>query len=94
MPQVEIIASSLADATVGQYYEAPLQTEGNADVVWQFDEGQLPPGLTVTPGDGITGTPTQPGTYNFSVSARQSIPDNQGGDVSDVESFTITVRAQ
>jgi hypothetical protein len=54
-------------ATVGSAYVSNLRVTGGTGP-YKFDivQGALPPGLTLNPDTGaITGTPTTPGTYNF-----------------------------
>jgi hypothetical protein len=55
---------------------------------WSIAEGTLPPGLSINTGTGaITGTPTTPGTYNFTVRVTEA-----GGSFDQVDA-SITVAA-
>lgn len=64
--------SSLATAKVGQPYTAQLTaTGGVTPYVWTL-QGTLPPGLTLSPGGTITGTPTATGVFPFTVQAVDS----------------------
>jgi len=46
-----------------------LAIYGAGTYTWQVSGGVLPPGLSLSADGQITGAPTQPGTYNFTVSA-------------------------
>ncbi len=61
-------------AFVGQAYTLPLTvTGGITPYTWSVVAGELPAGLRVQPHKGnVTGTPTTPGTYHFTVSVRDS----------------------
>jgi hypothetical protein len=64
-------------AIIGQAYTLPLTvTGGITPYTWSVVDGDLPPGLRVQPRKGnVTGTPTTPGTYHFTVSVTDaSIP--------------------
>lgn len=57
-----ITTTSLPNAVVGQpYASAVTRTGGDPPFTWTIKSGSLPPGLTLQPGGGITGTPTGPG---------------------------------
>ena len=62
---------------VGQGYTLPLQaTGGIAPYAWHLVQGEMPPGLKLHPHTGkITGSPTVPGDYRFTIGAGDaSIP--------------------
>lgn len=62
---------------VGQGYTLPLQaTGGTSPYTWQLVQGQMPPGLKLHTHTGkITGSPTVPGDYRFTIGAAdESIP--------------------
>jgi hypothetical protein len=64
--------SSLPQAAVGAHYAATLTaTGGTAPYTWTA-LGTLPPGLTLSAGGQITGTPNGTGIYPFSVQAVDS----------------------
>ncbi|MCL2807720.1 MAG: putative Ig domain-containing protein, partial [Coriobacteriia bacterium] len=72
-----ITTSSLPTATVGSAYEQKIEgtTEYSSYLTWKFVSGNLPPGLTFFPNTvnrfwaDVRGTPTQAGTFTFTVSA-------------------------
>jgi arylsulfatase A-like enzyme len=55
--------------TVGTAYRYPFKIWGGvAPFAWKLNSGQLPPGLTLNATSGVlSGVPTTPGTYQFSV---------------------------
>jgi hypothetical protein len=63
---------SLAGGTYGTIYSQPLQaTGGIPPYSWSVSSGALPPGVTLSDGT-INGTPTQAGSYNFTIKASES----------------------
>ncbi len=57
--------------TVGKAYSATISlSEGSKPITWSVDEGELPPGLALSEGGQISGTPTGAGVYTFVVRAR------------------------
>ena len=79
-----IPAASLPNGTVGTPYARLLSVNGDAPIKWSFENGILPPGLSFSEKGTITGTPTEAGTFNFSVTAT-----NIGG--SNSRQFSITI---
>lgn len=72
-----IITSSLAGGTVATGYNQTLSASGGTlPYTWSLVQGQgtLPPGLNLSAGGVITGTPTTAGTYNFTVRVTDSVP--------------------
>lgn len=62
-------ASTLADGYPSTAYSVTLTTSGGR-TQYTFSAGTgLPPGVTVTSGGGVSGTPTTAGTYTFTVTA-------------------------
>jgi len=83
----EITTDSLDDATAGTPYEDTVAVEGSPTPTVTVTEGELPAGLTITDEGVISGTPTTPGTFTFTVTA-------SNGDTGDVTAtYTIVVEA-
>ena len=69
-----IVTTTLPDATTGSEYSAALSATVDAasstdDLSWWVSGDGLPAGLTMSEAGVISGTPTQAGTYTFSVIA-------------------------
>lgn len=63
-----VTTESLPDAGLSLAYSANLAgSGGNGLLKWSKAGGNLPPGLTLTPGGLISGIPQAPGTFNFTV---------------------------
>jgi hypothetical protein len=83
-----LTAQQLPAATLGSSYNAPLAAEGGAPPLqWSLASGSLPPGLTLDADGWLSGTPTTPGTYSFTVQVTDS------GNVSQTASVQVPVRA-
>jgi hypothetical protein len=65
---------AVPDATAGTPYNYVVQiTGGAAPFTWRIAAGQLPDGLAFDPGTGaVTGIPTSPGTYSFTLEVTDS----------------------
>jgi hypothetical protein len=71
-PALAVGTTSLPAGTAGAAYSQALEASGGAlpYQFWQVTAGSLPPGLSLDNSTGtISGTPTTPGTYNFTVTA-------------------------
>lgn len=69
-PVVSVTTASLPDANLNQAYTSPGLTATGATVTsWTLAGGTLPAGLTLGTNGVITGTPTQSGTFSFTVQA-------------------------
>lgn len=70
-PCLTLSPASLPNGTVGAAYNATLTaTGGSAPITFSISAGTLPPGLAIDPNTGvITGPPTAPGVYLFTVTA-------------------------
>jgi streptogramin lyase len=79
----------LPDAIVGAAYSnTPFESGGTGPFTWTVTAGTNPPGLQFNSASGtLSGTPTAPGTYNFTV----KVTDNFGNVGS--QSLTLTVLA-
>lgn len=79
-------AATLPEGNVGVPYSATLSQTGlDAPVTWSLLAGALPPGLALSSGGVISGTPTgSSASYGFTVRARHTT-------TSCVKTFTITI---
>lgn len=70
-PIITVNPSTLPNGTVSQAYSATVTSTGGAGTVtFAVLDGDLPDGLTLTPGSGlISGTPTAAGAFVFTISA-------------------------
>lgn len=61
--------AALPDGTEGVVYAGAnlVALGGTAPHVWEVADGELPAGLTMTAGGEISGTPTESGTFQFTV---------------------------
>ena len=79
--------SPLSTGTAGTFY-GPLTftaTGGTGSYNWSRVSGILPPGLTLTSGGLLSGTPTNSGTYNFMVQVKDR------NNASDTKAFNLTM---
>jgi adhesin/invasin len=69
-PPLTVSTTDLPNGTVGEKYQAALQATGGADTdyVWSLADGALPPGLELSADGVISGTPTDDGAFDFTVS--------------------------
>jgi Putative Ig domain len=74
-----ILTSSLPSGAIGNAYSITLSsTGGTTPIKWLISSGQLPAGLTLNKAAGaISGTPTQSGSFQFSVQATDSSSPSQ-----------------
>jgi uncharacterized repeat protein (TIGR03803 family) len=85
-PIMITMMSTLPSWTVNQPgYSQTIGTSGGAGGNTFSASGGLPPGLSLSPGGVISGTPTAVGSYNFTV----TVTDSMGGTAS--HAFTITI---
>jgi hypothetical protein len=68
---ITVSPATLPGGTVGLPYSQTLtQTGGIGTINWSVTAGALPPGLTLNGATGLlSGTPTQMGTFNFTITA-------------------------
>ncbi|MCZ7590581.1 MAG: Ig domain-containing protein [Gaiella sp.] len=86
-PKLTVTTPSLPDANVNQPYAPPgLTASGDTVNSWTLAGGTLPPGLTLASNGVISGTPTQGGTFGFTVQAN-------GNGTSDTRGLSIFVIA-
>ena len=71
---VSIMTTGLPSATQGVYYSQTLQaTGGSGSYTWSVESGRLPVGISLSAVGVISGTPTENGTFNFSVKVTDSV---------------------
>ncbi len=87
-PRIEIVTQNLPPATLGRPYSTTIVTRnGVGPYRWRLMQGKLPPGILLQPVTGIlSGAPTMPGTYKFTV----AVTDRSRG-YSAVREFTLEV---
>ena len=74
-PRLTITTSSpLPIGIVGVFYTQQLSASGPTSVTWSASSGSLPPGLTLSSGGTIAGTPTVPGSFDFTIQASSTDP--------------------
>lgn len=83
---------SLPSGNVGTAYSASVGLSGGLGApTVSVASGTLPLGITLDPATGIlSGTPTTPGTYSFTLTASQSIPIS----LSTSQDYVMTITAQ
>ena len=96
VPGLSIQTQSVPGGTVSQPYSVTLTAlsvtntnpvQGSpAQATWSVQSGNLPAGVTLSPQGVLSGTPTGEGSFTFVVRAVG------GGDTSDTETETLTVR--
>lgn len=70
---IAISPTTLGPLTAGTAYSQTLSaTGGNGSYTWST-AGSLPPGITVSSGGVVSGTPTSSGNYSFTVTATDSL---------------------
>ncbi len=66
--------SPLPLGVVGAFYSQTFTATGPSPLTWSVISGLAPPGLTLTNSGTLAGTPSVPGTYNFTVQASGGNP--------------------
>ena len=79
-----ITTESLPEGKVNEEYSASLTADGSELIEWSVTQGSLPTGLNLSTNGKITGKPTSPGNYVFTVTASNGVE-------SDSKSFSISV---
>lgn len=80
-----ISTSELPDGFVGEQYFVQLDSDCGGDQ-WFVDEGILPPGIALSNGGKLSGTPQLPGVYAFTI----GVVDYDDGDYA-FRGFALTV---
>jgi len=85
VPDINITTTTLPNGRVGRSYNRTIYYENyRAYPVFTVASGSLPPGVSLTLEGYLEGTPTQAGTYSFSVQA-------DDGFSSDIQALTLVV---
>jgi hypothetical protein len=85
-----LLPYTLPDATMGTPYVATMSVaNGVAPYTFASVPANLPPGLTLSPSGVLSGTPTAPGTFSFSIVGYDSVTGT--GPNFGVQGFTMTV---
>ena len=70
---IRIAPRSLAPGSTGKPYATSLSASGGSPPYgFSIPNGALPPGLTLSPQEKLSGLPTQPGDYTFEIEARDA----------------------
>jgi hypothetical protein len=89
VPPPSILTTNLFNATVGQYYFTSIEvTNGSYPMTFSIATGALPGGVEMDEYGYISGTPTNSGTFNFSV----QVVDARGSN--DVKALSLQVQPQ
>jgi len=84
-PVVTVMPSNLPSGTIGTAYNQTVSATPAGTYSFSVTSGALPPGLTLNAATGaITGTPSQAGSFSFTVTAAVS-------SCSGARSFTVTI---
>ena len=81
-----ITTTTLPGGIVGTLYSQTLTATGTTPVNWSLSNGNLPTGLSLSSAGVISGTPSETGTYNFTVQATNMAGNN-------TKALAITVSA-
>lgn len=91
-PTISIAPSSLPNATVAAAYSQTVTASGGTvGYSYAVTAGSLPPGLSLSSGGVISGTPTAGGTYNFTLTTTDSSTGT--GPYTGSSAYAITVSA-
>ena len=93
-PTITVSPTSLPNGTVNVAYGTQTfgATGGTSPYTYAVSSGTQPPGLTLTSGGVLTGTPTAAGSYSFSVTATDS-STGTGAPYSGSQSYTVQIGA-
>jgi len=88
---LHITTDSLPEGNINTSYNATLFASGGVlPYTWSIISGNLPPGLTLNSNGVISGTPTQSGTYTFTI----KVTDSSNPVKTATKEFSITVNEQ
>ncbi|QHC66816.1 hypothetical protein GSU68_09730 [Rathayibacter sp. VKM Ac-2759] len=74
------VSGDAPGGTVGSAYDFAYTVSGTPTPTASVTSGTLPPGLTLSTAGRLTGTPTTPGSYTFTLSAANGAGTAQVGD--------------
>jgi hypothetical protein len=86
-PKLAFTTSWIPNGSVGADYSSALRVEHGTSVSFSVSGGSLPPGLSLSATGVLSGTPTAAGTYNFTVTASDTVA------VAASQSFAIQIGA-
>jgi uncharacterized protein (TIGR03437 family) len=85
-PTVTLSPNILPNGQVGAAYTQTLTATGGSTPSFAVNAGALPPGLSLSPATGaLIGTPTQPGTFTFTIRATAN------GGCTGTREYTLTI---
>ncbi len=85
-----VTTTTLPGGAKGTPYSATLTAVGGtAPYKWSLASGSLPPGLTLSPNGTVSGTPTDGGTFTFTV----KVTDSKGATATQPLTITISGKA-
>ncbi len=88
--QLTVVTTHLPSATEGSYYYGSVSAfGGEGGYTWSVVSGTLPAGLTLESNGGLYGTPTAPGTVNFTVQVT-----DQAAPLPDVSSQQLAITVE
>jgi len=88
---VTLTTTSLIDGTVNDEYTANFSTAGDQGTVeYELVSGTLPAGITLNTASGLTGTPTEDGTFNLEFRAIDDL-GTAGQFASEIVALSLTI---
>jgi hypothetical protein len=87
-PVLTVTTLSVPAGAVGSSYSTQLQASVNPPLAWSLASGNLPPGISLSGGGLLLGTPTSTGTFAFTVKVTSESPSQEA-----TRSFQIVVGA-
>ncbi|WP_210184550.1 putative Ig domain-containing protein, partial [Rhizobium sp. YK2] len=92
-PTISVNPASLSAGTVGTAYSQTITASGGtSSYSFSVTSGALPAGLTLSSSGTLSGTPTAGGTFNFTVTARDS-STGTGAPFSGSKAYSLTIGA-
>jgi hypothetical protein len=86
LSNLAVSTAGLPDASTGKAYSHNLDASGGTPpYAWSLAAGPLPPGISLSAGGALTGTPTTPGAFSITV----QVKDNVQASASRVLTLTV-----